>query len=434
MPFLRRKIGPTAWMQFSGLLRGGAPFLQSVLLSKIWGAAPALAQYETLSMAVNAASFVGLWTVTVYFVPAYAGAQSELERKTVVTLSVLALSLNGMAAAAAVGIYGYCVGAPHAALWGFAIYALTYVSSALTEFYLWSKKKYSLTGVYSLVAYGLTAFAPAWAAFVYDDLTSACVALACASVLRLAFALTTVRKELSAVRGGGWRRHVKLMSAPAFSSLLGGSVSYIDGFLARHRLSESEFLFFRYGGRELPATLILANAVATAGSGFIAAAHRNGNPEIGYRKLKSDSLRLMHVAFPLTAALLLISGPMFEWLYHTDLRPAAKIFDVFLLLVVPRMLFPQSVLAGLGLNRYLLYGSLWEWPAHVALSFALIGPMGVYGPALATVAAYVFGKAVLVFYALRKGVPLHRYTAFKAWAAYSSAVLGLFVLKWFTAP
>lgn len=424
-----RKPGPTAWLQITGLLRGGAPFLQSLLLSKIWGPGPFLAGFETLSMAVNAAAFTGLWTVTVYFVPAYSGASSLRERETVMSLSLLALFLNGLFAAAAVVAYGCSTGYSTAATVGFAVYALGSVSAALTEYLLWAQKKYVATGVYSVMAYGLTAFAPPVAAYFFRSLETTGLVLAAVALLRWGYAWILARGSLTFARGGGWKKQGKLMSAPALSSLLGGSVAYIDGFLSRHRLGESEFLFFRYGGRELPVALMLANAVATAGAGFVAAAHRDGNPEAGYRKLKADGARLMHVVFPLTMLLLVVSGPLFELVYHAGLRPAAQIFDLFLLLAVPRMLFPQSALLGLGLNKYTLYGSLWEWPVHVGLSLALIGPMGMFGPALATLTAYFFGKGMLAFYAHKAGVKLHQYTATRLWALYSLGVFAVYVAK-----
>ncbi len=381
-------------------------------------------------MAVNAAAFTGLWTVTVYFVPAFSGALTPLERKTVVSLSVFALLLNGLFAAAAVGIYGFFTASSSTVVWGFALYALASVAAALTEFFLWAQKKYVQTGAYSAVAYGLTAFAPAAAAYFFDDLETTSTALATVALLRWGYAWTLVVPWLTVVRGGGWRKQGKLMSAPALSSLLGGSVAYIDGFLARHRLGENEFLFFRYGGRELPVALILANAAATAGAGFVAAAHREGTPKSGFQKVKADGARLMHFVFPLTMSLMLVSEPLFAWVYHAGLRSAAYIFDIFLLLVVPRMLFPQSILLGLGLNRYTFYGSLWEWPVHVVLSLVLVGPLGMYGPALATLVAYIFGKCVLVFYARKAGVKLRQYTALRLWTVYSSATLAVYAGKW----
>jgi O-antigen/teichoic acid export membrane protein len=138
----------------------------------------------------------------------------------------------------------------------------------------------------------------------------------------------------------------------------------------------------------------------------------------------------MHLVFPLTVFLLTISGPLFQWVYHPDLRPASRIFDIFLLLAVPRMMFPQSVLLGLGLNRFTLYGSLWEWPVHVGLSLTLIGPLGMYGPAWATLTAYVFGKGVLVVYALRAGVRLSRYHELRLWTVYTLLILATFGVKW----
>jgi O-antigen/teichoic acid export membrane protein len=218
--------------------------------------------------------------------------------------------------------------------------------------------------------------------------------------------------------------------------LFGGSMMYVDAYIIRIFFPADQFALFQYGARELPLTLLLANAISNVASGEIAQSGDNHLPSLV--TLRNRSMRLMHQLFPLSIVLLIFSYPLYELVFTESYLFSAHIFDIYLLLIVSRVLFPQTVLLGLGQTRILLRATLWEWTINLVLNLGFIGvlysmgllqPYGLQAVALVTVFAYLFEKLYLASQLKKLNIPLSAYTPVRTWLVYVGVILLVFLGK-----
>ncbi len=220
--------------------------------------------------------------------------------------------------------------------------------------------------------------------------------------------------------------HIKLGAPLIISSLLSGSAQYIDGVIVTSKFDAATFAIFRYGAKELPFTLLLANGLSNAML-----------PEFGKRNkfrenlamLRKKSLRLMHFLFPLSIIIMLFS----RWLYPRIFNPyflrSADIFMIYLLLIIPRLVFPQTILIGLKKTRIVLLASFIEIVVNVLLSLYLVNYYNTVGIALATVIVFILEKAILMTYLyVKMNVPPKIYIPVKVFLFYSALIILEFVL------
>lgn len=207
------------------------------------------------------------------------------------------------------------------------------------------------------------------------------------------------------------------------SIFVSGSSEYIDGLIVKARFDDVAFAVYRYGAKELPILLIIANTFSTAMIPVIAA-----NLTDGLDEMKRRSQKLMHVFFPLTILLMLASHHLYQYVFSESFIYSAVIFNIYLLLAIPRLVFPQTILTGMQHSRYLLLSSVLEIIINVSLSVWLSGIMGLPGIALGTFIAFCFDKAFLTAVNYFKyGISPRRYIPLSLLAVYSVATLLAFV-------
>ncbi len=234
-------------------------------------------------------------------------------------------------------------------------------------------------------------------------------------------------------RSGYWRlRSDQLgswlwLSGPlVLYALLGGLILTFDNWLVNfhYRGDEQVFAIFRYGARELPLAGALAGALATAALPVVAA-----DTSRGLQLLRERSRRLAHLLFPIAILLLLTSYWWFPLIFTEIFSPSILIFDIFLLILISRLVFSRTVLMGLRDNRTILVFSVLEVFLNGVLAFLLIGSFGLAGVAAATVIAYTLEKAAISTYLyFRHGIPPGKYVDLPVYLTYSLLLLGALIL------
>lgn len=219
-----------------------------------------------------------------------------------------------------------------------------------------------------------------------------------------------------------------VLAAPLIAyALLGGLAQTFDGWLVNYAFEgdRSRFAIWRYGARELPFSLAMVGAFNTAFLPIL-----SDNMEAGLNQMKRQSRWLFHLLFPVTMVLLLTSRWWFPWLFSEDFTASVPVFNLFLLIVISRLIFSRTILMALQANTAILYISLVELLINVGLSFALVGPMGLAGIALATVIAFTFEKIMLIGLLQRRfGLRLGQYADVRLLLVYSLGVLGCYVVS-----
>ncbi len=201
------------------------------------------------------------------------------------------------------------------------------------------------------------------------------------------------------------------------SALLSGSAQYVDGFIITSRFSREVFAIFQYGARELPLAVLLANAL---GNSLLPEFKNRNNLNATLVMLKENSRKLMHFLFPLTMVLLLFSHPLFPVIFNPAFAASATIFNIYLLLVISRLVFPQIILTGLAYTKEIMLASFLELIVNVVFSLALVSWLGIAGVAAGTVIAFLFEKILLSALVRRKlGIRASGYIPLKLLGAYS---------------
>lgn len=223
------------------------------------------------------------------------------------------------------------------------------------------------------------------------------------------------------------KTHLTLGYPLILSALLSGSTQYIDGFLASITGDARRFAMFRFGTKELPFVNQLANGLSNAMlTGFI-------NPDKVKESLillKRKSLKLMHYLFPLSIVVMIFSKWIFgELLFNENFYRSADVFMVYLLIIIARLVFPQTILIGLKKTKVILVASILSIILNIILSLYFIQHYGIVGLALGTVVVLVLEKIYLILYNYYKlGIKPIEYIPVKWYLFYSAMIILVFVL------
>jgi peptidoglycan biosynthesis protein MviN/MurJ (putative lipid II flippase) len=99
-----------------------------------------------------------------------------------------------------------------------------------------------------------------------------------------------------------------------------------------------------------------------------------------------------------------------------------------MLLLIPRLLFPHSILLGLNQQKTILMASVVEFTLNIVLSLTLLQFMGLQGIALGTVIAFVVNKTILLITLNKQGIPPSAYIPLKQLSTYSVILVIVFIL------
>lgn len=281
-----------------------------------------------------------------------------------------------------------------------------------------------------LIWYGVIVFIiPPAAIFASHSIEDLLLKIVLFSVVKLVFFLSIFYKEIfinvklpSSIRASVIK--VLLLSSPFTGAILAsGSADYIDGFLVRHYFDNQDFSIYRYGARELPYVLILANALST---GLLPLLHQD--KASGLLAIKKRSLLLMHLSFPAAIALMIFSNELIALFFTDQFLPAAAIFRVYLLIVIPRLFFPQTIIQALDGGKWIFISASIELLLNFCFSILLLHYLGLAGIALGTLLAFLFDKLFLagVLYQKWKIKPAD-YAHLPIWIAYSASLFFAFI-------
>lgn len=423
-------------LQIFQFLRFGTFFLISVLMAKIailyqheYGL-HLISQYENLMLVSSSLTFFWVSAICNTLIPYYNNSDKVLRKKLLFNTFVL-LIVFSMVAAFVVSLMGRLVEGKDKYLFDmFALVVLLNTPTYITDyvFYLNGKYKSLLRwGVITFVAHVLLLCTPL---FFKQSLGLAINMLLLLSlfkfnytiILLMKYSIITVQTRLSA-------DFMKKAMPIMFSILLAGSMEYINSYIIEFNFSDEEFALFRYAAKELPIFLILANSLSNIYSGEIAKMNQEGNLAEGIARLRKSSQRLMRWLFPITMLLMFISPYMYKYMYNDQLYEGYRIFNIYLLLIISRMLFPQTVIMGLMKNRVFYLISSNYLVINSLLSFWFIYLFGVKGIAYATVIAYMAEKLMLIVYCKMEGVEFNQYTPVKEYLFYSVITLVVYFLS-----
>ena len=410
------------------MMRFGANLLTGIGLSKLIGDPAGIATYETAILVFGLLSFAPINAIVHNFLAAY--AQAPAHRKPAALRNSFQFAvLTGLAAAiigASIVLFFY--GFSLLLTLFFALFVLFNFLCMLTEYDMMLERK-----LFSLLLYGGFSFFLRLVVVVVP--------------VYLGYGFTTVFMLLAIVTGGqfgvflGFRRKTPMRLSklqmryqfakiqPLFvKQIIGGGVPYINGILVTIFMTDRDFVLFRYAARDFPLVPTLMIGVFSAVSAQFATGGQPKDDLQTFADLRKSTRRMMRIAFPVTMVLVLVSYWLMGTMYNSEFVVAAPIFNLFLLLTIPRMLLPQAYLAGKQLNHLLLRVSVWELILHLILATLLIQFYGLYGIILSAIIAYSLDRGMLMWYVAQRGYGLRQVIDIGEWLAWSVALIALVLL------
>ena len=212
-----------------------------------------------------------------------------------------------------------------------------------------------------------------------------------------------------------------------FSALLSGSTQYVDSLVATIAFDARDFAIFRYGCKELPFVVMMTSAL-----------HNTLIPVFSIKKnipgilaeIKKKSLRQMHILFPLSILIMIFSNVLYgRVLFNPDFYRSADVFMVYQLMIISRVVYPQTILIGLKKTPILMWAAIIEIALNIPLSLFLVKYYAVVGIALGSCLIHILEKFILMWYNYRElGISPREYTPFK-WYIFYTVLIGIvFVL------
>jgi Na+-driven multidrug efflux pump len=102
---------------------------------------------------------------------------------------------------------------------------------------------------------------------------------------------------------------------------------------------------------------------------------------------------------------------------------------IYLLLIIPRLVFPQTIVIDRRKTNVTLYAAAVEIAVNIPLSLWLIKPYGVVGVALATFIVYFLEKLFLIWYVWKKmKIKPSEYIPVTPWLIHTVLLILMFVL------
>jgi O-antigen/teichoic acid export membrane protein len=93
---------------------------------------------------------------------------------------------------------------------------------------------------------------------------------------------------------------------------------------------------------------------------------------------------------------------LFSWFFGEAYKASAIIFNVYLLLALTQLIFPQSILIAREQTKILWYVSIAELAINIVSSIVLLQYFGLVGIALGTLIAFVCEKIILLILVYRR--------------------------------
>lgn len=382
-----------------------------------------VAQYENLLLVSSSLTFFWVGGMCNTLIPFYNNSDSEKKRKVLFNTFILLLIFS-MIAAIGVVIIGVKDGRDQNLFNMFALVVLLNTPTYITDYIFFLREKYRSLIVWGAVTNTAQILLLCLPLFFKQSLNLAINLLLVLSLFKFNYTIILLMKYSTISVQTRMSKDFLIKAMPViFSILLAGSMEYINSYIVKYNFPEDQFAIFRYGARELPIFLIFANSLSNIFSGEIARYNQEGKIEEALNKLKQSGAKLMRWMFPLSIVLMFVSPYMFKYLYNNEFIEGYKIFNIYLLLIISRMLFPQTVIMGLLKNRIFYLISTNYLVINGLLVFWFIFLFGISGIAYATVVSYLIEKIMLVIYCRMEGINLKKYTVINEYLIYSSITI-----------
>lgn len=422
----QRNISGTNAIQLFQIARYAALMLSAILLTKSGIGTDVIGHYENFILVAGTLSFFWVNGLTHTFLSVYNQYQNKQQ-----VIGQTAFIIIGMSVSVALLIL--LLRSQITALFAFddsgnifyllLAYFIVNNISFLLDYILLARnntKGLLLLGVYHLVFQTALIALPAFFSGAFEDIINGLLIFVCIKFLITLYFLfrnNTFRPDWDFIR-----MYLQKSAPLIISFFLGGMSIYVDGIIVNNYFDKATFATYQYGAREFPLSLLLANALSAS------MILKIGQDSTAFHEVKSASLTLMHRLFPLCIILLIISQWVYPVVFNATFTDSFIYFNIYMLLLIPRLLFPHSILLGLNKQKSIMMASIVEFTLNIAISLILLHFIGLQGITYGTVIAFVVNKTILLFTLKQQGVAPSAYIPVKQLTTYSVVLVIAFIL------
>jgi O-antigen/teichoic acid export membrane protein len=147
-------------------------------------------------------------------------------------------------------------------------------------------------------------------------------------------------------------------------------------------------------------------------------------------KIRVKSKRLMHFLFPSAILMMIFARWIYPRMFNPEFHKSTDVFLIYSLLIIPRLVFPQTIIVGRKKTHITLIAAIIEIGINIPLSLLMIKwGYNLPGVALSTFAVYLVSKAFLVGYLwFKMNIKPSEYIPLRLYALYSALIAIVFVL------
>ncbi|MEW5845808.1 MAG: oligosaccharide flippase family protein [Bacteroidota bacterium] len=309
------------------------------------------------------------------------------------------------------------------------LYLLLSTPSTMVEYIYLLRAKYKAMLCYGLITYGIQIILVLLPVLMGLDVAYAVLGLIGVSAIRFIWLVILIGSNSKFSINVDFLKEYLGDGIPlSLKFLVSSSGLYIDQLIIGYYYDPSIFAVYRFGAREIPVITILAVSLSNS---MLADFADRQKLNLNLDNLRHESLRLMHIIFPISIAAILLARWLFPLVFGSEFHDSANVFMIYCLLVISRVLFPQTVAQGFRKNMAILFISIMEMTLNIILSLLLVKHFGINGVASATVIVYILEKFMLLAYnSYCLKISAVKYVPVKAFLVYSLISLLAFAFAW----
>jgi O-antigen/teichoic acid export membrane protein len=426
----KEKITGTQGLQLFQILRFIGILFTGIILAKGGVSSDLIGTYEKIIFISGLVSFFWVSGILNSTLSTYHQIQENQQQNYFFNIACLLCSIGAIVALCMLFVFSNFSFNFSALLMESIPYLIAYVllnnTAYLNEHILLLKEK-----ITSLVFYGITVtigsvFVVAVPLITSGDIITSLKGLIILAILKNFYLVHLLRKYSRFEFDTKILKSQLSIALPlVFGLLISGSADYIDGFLISMKYTSRDFAIFRYGAKEFPLVLLLANALSTSMIPKVSQAVRSNS---NFDMLKAESSKLMNLLFPISIALLIASPWIYPIVFRSEFIASAPIFNIYILLIISRLIFPQTIVMAFQETGVIFRIALIEISINVVSSYFLMQQFGMEGVAWGTVIAFMSEKLLLSFYLFKyKGISPEAYIPIKKLATFSLLLIFAYV-------
>lgn len=416
------------FLQIFNLMKTFSVVVVSIIFAKVVKNHFLIAQWETLMLLSGGFTFFyvsGLGYTLLSFIKKYKAEKYDSIFKS----SFLLLFVLGIISSLAIvftELFTSSIKTDLTMISIFGLYILGNVCSSVLEYFFIIKKQFSnliLWGIFNFITYIVTPFLLVLELFDFDTLI---LYLSSLGLIKLILTLKIIENPFKYKNLGNIKPLLRFNIPVILSLMLGSGYVYVANFIIKTGTADSDFNIFRYGSREFPLFVVLANSFSIVLGSTVASDFEENDFWI---KLRRNHRRLIFQVFIPAIILAVFSPYIFKALFSEQFISSYRIFNILLLTVIARVLFPQSLLMGRGITRFSFYAAFAEFVTGILLSYYLLKTHGIIGVAWAITIAFFVEKLVLIFFCYRFKIAFHKSINFKWYLLFSVLLILCFLLN-----